>query len=118
MAQAVAGTCRYLALDGAPLEAPAPAGGAAGEGASPAKLKGKKAKEARQAARAQAGEGGGGGDHVCNVCKGRFPSRSKLFDHIKHTGHALYDPSNPASLPKGAKGSARDADGKGKKKKK
>ena len=52
MAQAVAGTCRYLALDGAPLEAPAPAGGVAGEGASPAKLKGKKAKEARQAARA------------------------------------------------------------------
>jgi hypothetical protein len=52
------------------------------------------------------------------VCKGRFPSRSKLFDHIKQTGHALYDPSNPASLPKGAKGSARDADGKGKKKKK
>lgn len=28
-------------------------------------------------------------DHVCNVCKSGFPSRSKLFDHINATGHAL-----------------------------
>ena len=27
----------------------------------------------------------------CNVCSAPFPSRSKLFDHIKATGHALAD---------------------------
>jgi len=27
----------------------------------------------------------------CNVCSSPFPSRSKLFDHIKATGHALAD---------------------------
>ena len=30
--------------------------------------------------------------------------RSKLFAHIKETGHALYDPANPASVPKQMKG--------------
>jgi len=70
------------------------------------KLKGKKAKEAKKAANAQKGGGAGnGGDgegetQVCNVCKATFPSRSKLFNHIKETGHALFDPRNPASTPK------------------
>lgn len=27
----------------------------------------------------------------CNVCSSAFPSRSKMFDHIKATGHALAD---------------------------
>jgi len=26
---------------------------------------------------------------TCNVCHKRFPTRNKLFDHIKSTGHAL-----------------------------
>jgi hypothetical protein len=63
------------------------------------KLTGKKAKEARKAAAAEkakaaggGGSGSGGGDsHLCNVCKAEFPSRSKLFTHIKGAS-----PSHPA----------------------
>ena len=29
-------------------------------------------------------------DTVCNVCKKEFPSRNKLFQHIKETGHAVH----------------------------
>ncbi|XP_070564443.1 dnaJ homolog subfamily C member 21-like [Ptychodera flava] len=38
------------------------------------------------------GSQGGSSDQsstVCNVCKGEFQSRNKLFDHIKKTGHAV-----------------------------
>mmetsp|Transcript_24364 Transcript_24364/g.61414 ORF Transcript_24364/g.61414 Transcript_24364/m.61414 type:complete len:120 (-) Transcript_24364:2188-2547(-) len=76
---------------------------------APKKLTGKKAKDARklkaeEAAKAKAAEGGGAGEHACNVCNEKFASRSKLFSHIKDTGHALYDPKNPASMPKQMKG--------------
>lgn len=30
----------------------------------------------------------GPGDHVCEVCRRTLPSRNKLFQHIKETGHA------------------------------
>ncbi|KAJ4291501.1 hypothetical protein N0V88_006098 [Collariella sp. IMI 366227] len=46
-----------------------------------AKLKREK-KAARQAAEAQASD-----SHKCGVCKETFPSRSKLFDHIKDLNH-------------------------------
>lgn len=74
------------------------------------KLTGKKAKDARKAEReakemtAGGGQSQGGQEQACNVCKETFPSRSKLFAHIKETGHAIYDPSNPASMPKQMKG--------------
>ena len=29
-------------------------------------------------------------DTVCSVCKKEFPSRNKLFQHIKETGHAVH----------------------------
>jgi hypothetical protein len=74
--------------------------------ASPAKkLTGKKLKDAKKASKGgggggegKGGAGGGGGgqqgggEQTCNVCKEVFASRSKLFQHIKETGHALYDP--------------------------
>ena len=70
--------------------------------ASPAKkLTGKKLKDAKKASKGGEGKGGaggggggqqGGGEQTCNVCKEVFASRSKLFQHIKETGHALYDP--------------------------
>ncbi len=28
----------------------------------------------------------------CNVCGDSFPSRTKLFDHVKAEGHALAEP--------------------------
>ncbi|KNE55513.1 hypothetical protein AMAG_01401 [Allomyces macrogynus ATCC 38327] len=50
------------------------------------KAKAKKAKKdkANAAATADAST-----THRCNVCSTDFPSRSKLFSHIKETGHAL-----------------------------
>ncbi|CAE8668599.1 unnamed protein product, partial [Polarella glacialis] len=40
---------------------------------------------------------------VCGVCKKDFESRSKLFQHIKATGHALLKPSPTESEEKGKK---------------
>ena len=31
-------------------------------------------------------------DLTCAQCKGNFPSKNKLFDHLKKTGHAVYLP--------------------------
>ncbi|XP_018570989.1 dnaJ homolog subfamily C member 21, partial [Anoplophora glabripennis] len=33
-------------------------------------------------------------DHNCITCKSSFPSKNKLFDHLKKTGHGVYIPSN------------------------
>lgn len=41
---------------------------------------------------------------VCNVCKSPFESRTKLFTHIRETGHALAESEEPAQLKKGRKG--------------
>lgn len=41
---------------------------------------------------------------VCNVCKSPFGSRTKLFTHIRETGHALAEPEEPAREKKGRKG--------------
>eukprot|EP00127_Corallochytrium_limacisporum_P000940 Clim_evm24s33 gene=Clim_evmTU24s33 len=37
---------------------------------------------------------------VCNVCHETFPSRSKLFDHIQKTGHALHISAAPGKKNK------------------
>ena len=42
--------------------------------------------------------------HLARVLTLVCSHRSKLFAHIKETGHALYDPANPASVPKQMKG--------------
>lgn len=41
---------------------------------------------------------------VCNVCKSPFESRTKLFTHIRETGHALAESEGPARGKKGRKG--------------
>lgn len=41
---------------------------------------------------------------VCNVCKSPFESRTKLFTHIRETGHALAESEEPARGRKGRKG--------------
>lgn len=42
-------------------------------------------------------------DTLCNVCQKQFPSRNKLFQHIKETGHALHvtntHPPPPPAAP-------------------
>lgn len=74
------------------------------------KLKGKKAKDARKKARetnsSQVANGTEEKPSTCSVCKQEFPSRSKMFSHIKVTGHAALknDPSVAATGKKGKKG--------------
>ncbi|KAG2148999.1 DnaJ-domain-containing protein [Suillus bovinus] len=41
---------------------------------------------------------------VCNVCKSPFESRTRLFTHIRETGHALADSEEPARGKRGRKG--------------
>jgi DnaJ family protein A protein 5 len=41
---------------------------------------------------------------VCNVCKSPFESRTKLFTHIRETGHALAESEEPVRGKKGRKG--------------
>ena len=79
--------------------------------AAPPKLKGKKARDARRAARAAEGGGGAVAGLSCRVCSATFPSRSKLFAHIKATGHAFYVEGDASgSAPKG--GRAKGTKGK------
>ncbi|CAG9834859.1 unnamed protein product [Diabrotica balteata] len=33
-------------------------------------------------------------NHSCVTCKSAFPSKNKLFDHLKKTGHGIYIPPN------------------------
>ncbi|KAG5731586.1 DnaJ like protein subfamily C member, partial [Termitomyces sp. T112] len=51
-------------------------------------------RRARQAKKAEAGEGRHS-QIQCNVCQQRFPSRTKLFSHVKESGHALATPGTP-----------------------
>ncbi|KAJ3363309.1 hypothetical protein GGF31_001005 [Allomyces arbusculus] len=51
------------------------------------KAKAKKAKKVKTSAAAAAADAST--THRCNVCSTNFTSRSKLFTHIKETGHAL-----------------------------
>jgi hypothetical protein len=50
-------------------------------------------------------------EQKCNICKQGFPSRTKLFDHIKATGHASlkYGPSAGGG---GGRGSGGGGSGK------
>eukprot|EP00928_Gymnodinium_smaydae_P009504 TRINITY_DN1356_c0_g1_i1.p1 TRINITY_DN1356_c0_g1~~TRINITY_DN1356_c0_g1_i1.p1 ORF type:complete len:623 (-),score=150.68 TRINITY_DN1356_c0_g1_i1:53-1792(-) len=44
----------------------------------------------------QSGNGAGTEDTRCGVCKETFPSRSKLFQHIRDSGHAVLKEAPPA----------------------
>jgi len=54
----------------------------------------RKLREARKAAAAGADRNTA---QACNVCKKSFDSRTKLFSHIRETGHALAHPDDGAS---------------------
>ncbi|KAE8636525.1 hypothetical protein XENTR_v10003030 [Xenopus tropicalis] len=63
------------------------------------KLKGKKAKEMKKAAKQAAAplqDEENEAPLLCNTCSTEFPTRNKLFSHLKTTGHALATP-NPAA---------------------
>lgn len=59
----------------------------------PAELTKREKRRARQAKKAEAGEMPGN-EHRCNVCRQVFGSKTKLFAHIKESGHALAVPVN------------------------
>ncbi|CAD6227433.1 GSCOCG00001115001-RA-CDS [Cotesia congregata] len=54
------------------------------------KIKGKKAKEARKSGKNKLKEDVEDIEHCCVTCKAEFPSKNKLHDHLKKTGHAMY----------------------------
>ncbi|NWS73717.1 DJC21 protein, partial [Crotophaga sulcirostris] len=70
------------------------------EAKSSAKLKGKKAKDAKKSAKASS-------EHLtmnevpiyCVTCNSAFPSRNKLFEHLKATGHAKATQAPAANGP-------------------
>ncbi|KAJ3020238.1 hypothetical protein HKX48_001126 [Thoreauomyces humboldtii] len=69
------------------------------------------AREAKKIATAEAAKSGGELP-ICHVCAEGFSSRSKLFDHIKETGHAL---AVPLPVPVAATSGSKGSKGKGKK---
>lgn len=85
-----------------PTPAPKSGDGPQGETSSQPELSKRdkrKLREAKKAANVEA-------EHsmVCNVCKSPFESRTKLFTHIRETGHALAESEEPARGKKGRKG--------------
>ncbi|KAG9047348.1 hypothetical protein FS837_002509 [Tulasnella sp. UAMH 9824] len=72
----------------------------------PSKREKRRAREAAKKAK-EAEDGNTDKPETCNVCEEQFPSRTKLFSHIKETGHALAQPDRRG------KGSGQgDSDGK------
>nr|CAI5851434.1 unnamed protein product [Callosobruchus analis] len=41
--------------------------------------------------------------HTCVTCKSNFPSKNKLFDHLKKTGHGVYIPPTVKTKKKNSK---------------
>ncbi|PCH42611.1 DnaJ-domain-containing protein [Wolfiporia cocos MD-104 SS10] len=62
----------------------------------------RRAREARKAAREEQAQLSA--TQQCNVCKAVFDSRTKLFAHIKSTGHALVEPADRVTSQSGKKG--------------
>ncbi|TFK50070.1 DnaJ-domain-containing protein [Heliocybe sulcata] len=65
-------------------------------------------RRAREAAKAQRAKDAHN-LHTCNMCKGEFDSKTKLFNHVRDTGHALAVPATNktdrgAQAKKGKKG--------------
>jgi len=59
----------------------------------------------REVRKAQAAEAEKSKAQVCNVCKEPFDSRTRLFNHIQETGHALAQPDDkPSQIRKTKKG--------------
>ncbi|GAA5910495.1 hypothetical protein JCM8208_007623 [Rhodotorula glutinis] len=64
-------------------------------------------KDRRRAKEAARKAGGAGTDTVCNVCSETFASRTKLFQHIADTGHALAEGGGGTSSGKASKKKGR-----------
>jgi len=58
-------------------------------GSAPQELSKREKRKLREARKAQAAETGKTAAQACNVCNESFNSRTKLFNHIRDTGHAL-----------------------------
>ncbi|KAI3628266.1 hypothetical protein GLX27_000032 [Malassezia furfur] len=82
------------AADEARGEAP-DAARAAADGAAPVPEAAEAAPSGKPKRRSKKG-GGGGGPEKCNVCHAGFPSRSKLFAHVREAGHAQAAPQRKA----------------------
>ncbi|XP_069688020.1 dnaJ homolog subfamily C member 21 [Periplaneta americana] len=66
-------------------------------------LKNKKAKTVRKKAKRDVGDGVAGvqdSNHCCVTCHSEFPSKNKLFDHLKKTGHSVYIPRSTTAPTK------------------
>uniref|UniRef100_A0A2M4BI24 DnaJ homolog subfamily C member 21 n=1 Tax=Anopheles marajoara TaxID=58244 RepID=A0A2M4BI24_9DIPT len=50
----------------------------------------KKASSRAKAGHSDDEEGSSSTDHSCVTCNVKFPSKNKLFDHLKKTGHSVY----------------------------
>lgn len=72
----------------------------------PSKREIRRAREAARKAK-EAEDGKTDKPETCNICEEQFPSRTKLFVHIKETGHALAQPDR-----RGKGGGQGDSDGK------
>ncbi|XP_067003711.2 dnaJ homolog subfamily C member 21 [Anabrus simplex] len=65
------------------------------------KSKGKKVKEPRKKGKKDAEEFVDGAKDVnvrCVTCQSVFPSKNKLFDHLKKTGHSVYIPKTTSKI--------------------
>merc|ERR1712110_172237 len=47
------------------------------------------------------------GDLTCAQCRNPFPSKNKLYDHLKSTGHAVYLPSSASNLTENKRAKAK-----------
>ncbi|KAL5526038.1 hypothetical protein ACEPAG_7376 [Sanghuangporus baumii] len=75
----------------------------------------RRAREAAKKARAEAEATSVPGEQICNVCSATFPSRTKLFEHINKTGHALAASTVPSSNRGASKKGVGAGTAKGKK---
>lgn len=82
------------------------------EAKSTTQLSKKEKRRLKEAAKKATASGAGATEEVrCNVCSESFPSRSKLFQHINDTGHALADGAAGGQM-KASGGGARRKKGK------
>ncbi|KAG8213198.1 hypothetical protein J3R82DRAFT_11663 [Butyriboletus roseoflavus] len=70
---------------------------------APRELSKREKRKLREARKVQAVGITGSTTQVCNVCKKSFDSRTKLFNHIQETGHALAHPDDRASQTRKSK---------------
>ncbi|KAJ8895410.1 hypothetical protein PR048_000742 [Dryococelus australis] len=73
------------------------------------KVKGKKSKEVPKKGKGKA-DSVADVDHCCAMCRSEFPSKNKLFDHLKKTGHTVYIPGATRGAASSVEGSRKGRD--------